>query len=235
MFRKISGLLILGLILASCGVTPVAGGLKDVTATSADGGVSVKWGFDGDKSTIKGFRIYRNAGGDSSSYTKLTDVLNVNATSYSDTVAQGQTYKYGVAVIKSDNSEGPRVNQSGAAVGPKLPTGGSSLTGNWKVIRTNDDPTEPPAVLTMSLDIKDSSGTLSGNAYLFSDGNPFGRGSLLGTIEGTNSASGFALKVVFTSAGFLELTGTVSASTLSGTSVDANEVTGTFTGEKLTE
>ena len=235
MLRKILGLLVLGLVLASCGTPVPTGGLKDVGATSADGGVTVNWKFDGDKTKIKGFRILRNAGGDGTSYSKLIDVSNVNQTSYTDTVEQGKTYKYGVAVINSDNSVGSTVNQSGVAVGPKPVTSTGSLTGNWKMTRTNDDPANTPAVLSMSLDVTDTSGTLSGNAYLFSEGDPFGRGALLGTIEGTNGATGFTLKVVFASSGFLELKGAVNSSTISGTSVDANSVTGTFTGEKITE
>ncbi len=234
MFRKILGLLILGLVLASCGTPVPTGGLKDVGATSADGGVTVKWTFDGDKTKIKGFRIFRNAGGNGTSYTKLADVLNVNAINYSDTVEQGESFKYGVAVINTDNTVGSTLNQTGAAVGPKPVTSGS-LTGNWKMTRTNDDSANTPAVLSMSLDVTDTSSTLSGNAYLFSEGDPFGRGALLGTIEGTNGATGFTLKVVFTSSGFLELKGAVNGNTISGTSVDANSVTGTFTGEKITE
>lgn len=235
MFRRLLGLFIVGFMLASCGTSAPGGGLKDVKATSADNAVTVSWSFDGDKTAIKGFRIFRNVGGDSSSYTQLTDVTDVNATSYTDRdVEQGESFKYGVAVINSNNTLGTIINQAGAAVGPK-PIIAGSLTGNWKTIRTNDDPVNTPYVLTMSLDITDASGVLSGNAYLFSEGDPFGRGNQLGTIEGTNGSSGFTLRIVFTSSGFLELRGSVSGTTISGTSVDANAVTGTFTGEKLTQ
>ena len=167
MFRKILGLLILGLVLASCGTPVPTGGLKDVGATSAAGGVTVKWTFDGDKTKIKGFRIFRNAGGNGTSYTKLADVLNVNAINYSDTVEQGESFKYGVAVINTDNTVGSTLNQTGVAVGPNPVTGTGSMNGKWTM---DSKITEAPAdkqdeigrEFFFILDITETSGVLSG-------------------------------------------------------------------------
>jgi hypothetical protein len=241
MLRKILGLLILGLVLASCGTTPVAGGLKDVTATSADSGVSLKWVFDGDKSTIKGFRIYRNAGGDSSSYTKLTDVLSVNATSYSDTVAQGQTYKYGVAVIKSDNSEGTRVYHSGDAVGPKPVTSTGNMDGNWTMDATitevpdGGNPAEIGRVFPFILDITETSGVLTGTLdFRIKDSNPpapdpdlsFGEQK----IEGTKNTSGSYTFKMIEAFDDPATDGSEEKSwTITTTSVTATGFTGTYT------
>ena len=238
MLRKILVLVVVGLFLSSCGtnpVVPVTGTVKNVTATSGDEKVTVSWTFSGDTAKINGFKIVRD---DGTGYKDLTTLNSKTARIYDDTaVVQGGSYKYGVAVIDSAGKVGAVLNQVGAGVGPNPVTPVGSLTGNWKMIRTNDDPANPPAVLTMSLDVTDTSGTLSGNAYIFSEGDPFGRGNLFGTIEGTNGSSGFTLKIVYIAPneGFLELTGTISGSTFSGTAVDANDITGTFTGEKITE
>jgi hypothetical protein len=175
MLRKVLSFLILGLVLIGCGDVVVPGGaaVKDVKADSADAAVTVSWTFSGDKTTIKGFRIFRNTGGSAGGYSKLADVLDVNKTSYPDTdVQQGETFKYGVAIINKDNSVGTTINQSSnTPVGPKPVTStGGSMNGKWTLdAKITETPPGKEAELGKEffffLDITETSATLTGTVY----------------------------------------------------------------------
>jgi hypothetical protein len=252
MLKKVLGLLVLGLVLASCGTPVPTGGLKDVKSESADNAVTVKWTFDGDKATIKGFRVLRNQGGDSTSYAKLgEDILNVNATSYSDTdVLQGETFKYGIAVIKKDGSIGTTINQTGAAVGPKTSTTKGSMNGKWTLdaVITAAPPGEEGQIgnkFYFFLDIVEASGQLTGTVnFRDPDLSPPIPGGAFGEskVEGNKNPDGsYTFKLIEVSpttttiGKFWTVTATVNAGSTAytGTYVNVFNFEGTVTGVKV--
>jgi hypothetical protein len=171
MLKKVLGLLVLGLVLASCG-TPVPTGsttVKDVTPTSGDSRVTVSWTFSGDTNKINGFKIVRD---DGTGYKDLTTLSSKTARSHDDTsVVQGGNYKYGVAVIDSAGKVGTVVNQAGVGVGPN-PVSVVNLSGTWTLVATNT--LNANQQLTLTLVIVDTAGTLSGSTKNFDGSIDFG-------------------------------------------------------------
>ena len=148
---------------ASIGPKPVAPVIvKSIKATSGDGQVTVSWVFEGDKAAISGFKVYRAAG--SGSYLSVYTAPSTESSYIDTSVALGTKYKYGVAVIDKDGTEGARVNQAGAPVGPNPPIDGVNLTGKWQLVVT-DTLQEPDKLLTVFLDLQQTGTVISGKVY----------------------------------------------------------------------
>jgi hypothetical protein len=244
MLKKILGLLILGLVLASCGdvVVPTGNTVKNVAPTAEVNQIKVGWTFEGDKATINGFKIFRSV--DGGNYSFLIDKIDPNATSHTDTsVEQGKSYKYGVAIIDKEGKAGSTVNQSGAGVSPKQPTGGSgSMDGEWTMdatitgIPVDGDEDEIGRVFYFLLDITETSGELDGSLdFRIPGSDPPAPDPILSfgeeKIEGSKKADGnyeFKMIEVFEDPATTDVIEEKSW-TITTTSVTATGFTGTYT------
>jgi hypothetical protein len=94
--------------------------IKDIRTSAGIGSITVEWTFEGDETSINGFQIFRATEG--GAFLPLNDA-NPSARSFTDTgLDSAKTYRYGLAIIDSNGTVSPRLDQAGNGTQP-LPPG----------------------------------------------------------------------------------------------------------------